>query len=211
LRPDAATHFVIVSDDESTYKALATPDERAQTFQTDMTKLLGKSFFLHTISSEGPTACHDPNCMPDTSTGICAFVMLGCGAAAPGTTYYDIAAATKGLTASICESDWQSIFDPLSAAVIASAPLPCNYQIPAPPSGQSLDPGKVNVSYAPSSGSAQLFGKAANMAACSSAPGWYYDDDAAPKQVLLCPSTCTNVAAGGTLAIAFGCATVQLQ
>jgi hypothetical protein len=212
LRPDAATHFVIVTDDESTYRGLGTPAARAMGFQTDMTMRLGKSFFLHTISSEGPTACHDPNCMPDTSTGICAFVMLGCGAAAPGDTYYAVAHATQGLTASICQSDWHSIFDPLSAAVIASAPLPCNYQIPPPPSGSSLDPSKVNVRYRPASGAAeQLFGKAANATACANAAGWYYDDESAPKQVLLCPTACTSVAAGGTLNIAFGCETVVLQ
>jgi hypothetical protein len=212
LRPDAATHFVIVTDDESTYRGMGTPDARAMGFETDMMKLLGRSFFLHTISSEGPTACRDPNCMPDTSTGICAFVMLGCGAAAPGDTYYAVAKATKGLTASICQSDWHGIFDPLSAAVIASAPLPCNYTIPPPPSGSSLDASKVNVRYQPASGAtAQLFGKAANAMACSNAPGWYYDDETAPKQVLLCPGACTNVAAGGTLNIAFGCATVVLQ
>jgi hypothetical protein len=212
LRPDAATHFVIVSDDESTYHDQPTPDGRASSFQMDMQAALGKPFFLHAIASEGPTACRDPNCMPDTSTGICAFVMLGCGAAAPGSTYYMLANATHGLTASICESDWGSIFKPLSAAVIQSAPLPCSYQIPPPPSGETLDASKVNVRYmAPTVTSDTLLPRAANGGACGDQLGWYYDDASAPKQINLCPHSCQTGAAGGTLSISFGCTTIDLQ
>lgn len=209
LRPDATTHFVIVSDDESRYKGLPSADERANTFYADMKQLLGRDFTQHTISSDGPAPCTDLNCMPDESTGICVFVMLGCGAAAPGTTYYTLARNTKGLTASLCESDWSPIFDRLSAAVIASAPLPCNYQIPPPPAGETLDPTKVNVGWkAPSASDEQLFRKANDQAACADQLGWHYDDDKQPKQVMLCPASCKQVAGGGTLSIAFGCETI---
>jgi hypothetical protein len=209
LRPDAATHFVIVTDDESRYKGLASADERANAFYADMKQLLGRDFTQHTIASEGPTPCRDPMCMPDETTGICVFVMLGCGAAAPGDTYYALARNTKGLTASLCESDFSPIFDRLSAAVIASAPLPCNYQIPPPPAGETLDPTKVNVGWkAPNANDEQLFRKAADQAACADELGWYYDDDKQPKQVMLCPSSCKQVAGGGTLGIAFGCETI---
>jgi hypothetical protein len=121
LRKDAALHFVFVTDDESRYRAQPTPEARAQAFQADVEQLAQKKFVLHTISSDGPTPCRDPNCMPDANTGICVFVMLGCGAAAPGATYYALAHTTNGLTASICESDWQKILQPLTAAVIESA------------------------------------------------------------------------------------------
>jgi hypothetical protein len=211
LRADAATHFVFVTDDESRYKGLATPAERATSFHTDMMGLLKRSFTLHTIASEGPTACRDPNCMPDASTGICVFVMLGCGAAAPGDTYYALAAMTHGLTASICVSDWNAIFKPLSDAVIASAPLPCNYLIPPSPAGQTLDPTKVNVRWSDPAMRETTFGKAANGGACANELGWYYDDATKPKEVLLCPATCQRVAEGGTLNIAYGCATVILN
>jgi hypothetical protein len=212
LRPDAATHFVIVTDDESRYRGQATPDARATAFKTDMETALGKRFTLHTISSAGPTACRDPNCMPDTTTGICAFVMLGCGAAAPGATYYMLADMTHGLTASICESDWKVIFGPLTAAVIESAPLPCNYDIPPPPKGETLDAGKVNVRWTgPMATSDTLLPRAASSDTCASELGWYYDDATAPKQILLCPHSCETIATGGTLNISFGCATVMLN
>jgi hypothetical protein len=207
LRADAATHFVMVTDDESTYAGLGTAQERADKFNTDMTALLMRSFFLHTISSPGPTACSDDMCMPDENSGLCVFAMLGCGAAAPGETYYDLASATGGLTASICEHDWANIFDPLTEAVIASAPLPCNFPIPAPPTGQSLNPDKVGVGWLqPGTTDQQLFGRSDDAAACGDKLGWYYDDAKTPTQVLLCPATCSKVAAGGTIQIAFSCA-----
>ncbi|HKU39483.1 MAG TPA: vWA domain-containing protein [Polyangiales bacterium] len=210
LRPGATTHFVTVSDDESTYKGMATPQDRANGFYADMKMLLGHDFIQHTISSEGPGPCADPNCMPDESTGICVFVMLGCGAARPGDTYYALAGMTKGLTSSICSSDWTPIFTRLSEAVIKSVPLPCDYAIPPPPAGQNLDPLKVNVGYtAPGSGE-MLFRKATEQSACGDELGWFYDDPAQPKQVKLCPASCKQVAGGGTVSIAFGCETIVL-
>jgi hypothetical protein len=212
LRADAALHFVFVTDDESNYQRQPTPEMRAQSFQTDMEKLAGKHFTLHTISSDGPMPCRDPNCMPDPDTGICVFVMLGCGASAPGATYYALAHNTNGLTASICESDWKKIFSPLTAAVIESAPLPCNYTIPPPPRGETLEPGKVNVRWlAPMATADVLWPRAQSMPDCGDALGWYYDDVGAPKQVLLCPRSCEAVANGGTLNLSFGCATVILN
>jgi hypothetical protein len=212
LRPDAVTHFVFVTDDESRYRGLASPAERADGFSTDMQALLGKTFTLHTVSSEGPTACSDPMCMPDVNSGICVFVMLGCGAAAPGTTYWELAERTRGLTASICQQDWSAIFKPLTDAVIASAPLPCNYPIPAPPAGQTLDPTKVNVGWlAPSGAPEEIFPKAPSAGVCAELTAWYYNDTTPPTEVLLCPATCARIAVGGTLNVAFGCASLVVE
>jgi hypothetical protein len=211
LRPGAVTHFVIVTDDESHYKGQPTPEARAARFQMDMQTLLGKSFILHSISSPGPDPCRDPACVQRPNTPTCQFPD-GCGAAAPGLTYYALARLTNGLTASICESDWTGIFKPLSDAVIASAPLPCNYQIPAPPKGETLDSNKVNVRWrAPASTDDILFPRAAGESTCGVERGWYYDVASKPTQVLLCPASCKAIAVGGTLSIGFGCATIVLN
>ncbi len=211
LRPDAVTHFVIVTDDESNYGGLGAPNQRADQFATDMRGLLGKDFFLHTISSEGPAPCNDPMCMPDPTTGICVFVMLGCGASAPGSTYWELATLTGGLTASICQQDWSSIFTPLTQAIVESAPLPCNYPIPAPPPGQTFEREKVNVEYAGAAGS-EVFPGAGELGNCGDENAWYFDTTSGrPSEVLLCPSACDTVAAGGTLNVSFGCATILLE
>jgi len=209
LRPDAALNFVFLSDDESRYKGIPTVPERVARFTADMESLAGKPFTAHTISSEGPKACNTLDCMPDLNTGLCAFVMLGCGAAEPGTTYYALADETGGVAASICESDWSRIFGPLTEAVVRSAPLPCSYEIPAPPAGEQLDPERVNVGWRSAPGAKeQFFPKGGSEDDCGREPGWYYDDPARPQAVQLCPAACRQVAQGGTLSIAFGCAPV---
>jgi len=77
--------------------------------------------------------------------------------------------------------------------------LPCQYAVPSPDKGNTLDFGKVNVRFTPGSGTGQMeFQKVANAAACTGAKNlWYYDNEAAPTQILLCPDACTMVTSDG--------------
>lgn len=83
--------------------------------------------------------------------------------------------------------------------------IACDVNIPAPPSGQSLDSDKVNVSFTPSGKAAQLLTYDETCAG----EGWRYDDKANPKQVVLCPTTCTAAKAdpAAKLSLEFGCLT----
>jgi len=86
---------------------------------------------------------------------------------------------------------------------ISGLTLSCAYDIPEPPSGQVLDPDRVNVLFTPRGGTPELVGKSP---AGSCREGWQYSDDGA--QVLLCESTCDRVKASeGQLSLEFGCAT----
>jgi hypothetical protein len=213
LRATAKTHLIVVSDDESRYHGKNTPPERAAAFLADMRALLDHDFTLHAIASEGPEACRNTQCVQPVAVSDCKDAPSDCRASAPGDTYYELARLTGGLSESICKSDWRTIFDPLTASVIASAPLPCDIRIPAPPAQQTLDPSKVNVQWsAPGSSSGTSLRKAANAAACLDELGWYYDEPARPQQVMLCPKACnTVVASGGTLSFGFGCDTLELK
>jgi hypothetical protein len=86
---------------------------------------------------------------------------------------------------------------------ISGLALSCAYDIPEPPSGLELDPGRVNVLFTPAGGAPELLGKSPD-GACSE--GWQYAADGG--QVLLCPSTCERVkSSNGSLSLEFGCAT----
>ncbi|HYP98171.1 MAG TPA: vWA domain-containing protein [Polyangiaceae bacterium] len=80
--------------------------------------------------------------------------------------------------------------------------LPCQYSVPAAEMGNTLDFGKVNVRFTPGSGGGtqQEFQKVASASACTAGSNnlWYYDNEAAPTQILLCPDTCSKIAADGT-------------
>jgi hypothetical protein len=212
LRPGSAVHFIVVSDDEAQYKGAASAQARAMQFQADMMGRLGRPFTYHTISSPPGMRCSSPNCAPDPNQGICALIDLGCQAANGGDTHYALATLTKGLSASICEPDWSRIFKMFQEAVIKSAPLPCDYNIPPPPKNEKLDAAKVNVHYTPVGGAELEVKQVPNAGACSPDKAtWYYDNPAAPTKVNLCPGTCKTVESGGAMNIVYGCETVVLN
>lgn len=94
---------------------------------------------------------------------------------------------------------------------IRGAALSCSYLIPTPKMGKP-DFDSVNVQYAPGDGSAAVvLPKVKDKASCPAAGNaWFYDNSAAPKQIILCDATCTKVAADakGQIDILLGCATV---
>lgn len=56
-------------------------------------------------------------------------------------------------------------------------------------------------------------GKVSGPTACGPVGGWYYDNDAAPTRVLLCPASCTRaqtLVSGGaaSVSVEFGCITI---
>lgn len=177
LRPGSPTHFIIVSDDES--------DLPAATFKTQMEAKLGHPFYMHAIVAQGN----------------------GCNGSKIGTQYLTLADQTGGSKLSICSQDWSALFKELETAVAATAPLACEFDIPATgPNNMPLEKGKVSVVFTPSNGAKSAFPKATDVSACGNKVGWHYDNETAPKQVRFCPAACEQVKAGGKLALAFGCA-----
>jgi hypothetical protein len=77
----------------------------------------------------------------------------------------------------------------------------------------SLDPTRVNVRYTPGGGgTAQQLVAVPDKAHCpASGLAWYYDNLAAPIQILLCPAACSAIAtdAGAQLEVLLGCPTMM--
>ena len=78
---------------------------------------------------------------------------------------------------------------------VIQTPLKCQWKIPAPqPDEPPLNPKEVNVQYTPPGAAPVQFGHVMSMADCpASGNGWYYDNETAPTQVLLCPATCDSI------------------
>jgi hypothetical protein len=95
---------------------------------------------------------------------------------------------------------------------IRGAALGCQYAIPVPEAG-TPDYGNLNVQYTPGGGGApESLLNYPDAAHCPAAgDGWYYDNDAAPTQILLCGSTCTKVSAdmSGKIDVLLGCKTMS--
>jgi len=93
------------------------------------------------------------------------------------------------------------------ASIRSNAVLDCTYTIPAPPKGQTFQPGQVNVDYTSSKGVTTSIKQDPQGVACSAGSGWQYSADG--KQINLCGAACNAVKAdpGGKMQVLFGCAT----
>lgn len=88
------------------------------------------------------------------------------------------------------------------------AAIPCQLQLPEPPSGQELVYDQVNLEYESSGCQSTLFYSVQNATECGAEDGWYYDDPASPESIRLCPRSCDRVSGpGGRLFYSVGCAT----
>jgi len=206
LRPGAVVHIVEVTDDES--------DWSESQFESALAGLtspgISPDFHFHAICSEETVLFTPPPPLPAV-TGPCQNGLGGTGADGVGKIYMDTAAAHDGVWRSICSTDWQPIFDELAQAATVGVELPCTFEIPTPPDNQTLDPDRVNFVYtAGGSTSPVTVPRVDSAADCGSGPGWYYDNPAAPTQILTCPATCSTLEGDpdGQVDIAFGCATV---
>jgi hypothetical protein len=214
LRPSASKTFVVVSDDNARLSATQFETFAGGKNPFNSTTLppgiLDPSwnglFAQYTFSGiYGWGSATDPSVM-------CQYAG-GSSPASSGATYSTLVSKTNGVRAQICgdSSTWSSFFTQVATAVTEGAKLSCTMTLPPPPGGLELDPSKVNVSVVPQSGAATALGKVTDAAACGAAGGWYYDDDANPTEVILCPSTCATaqsaLSSGGRVSIAFGCAT----
>jgi hypothetical protein len=191
LREGAVRHFVVVSDDNS-------EDMSADEF----------------IAAVGGFT--DPG-FPDGFTfhSIVAFgsiPYIGCATGARiGHEYLDLSGRTGGVVQSICQTDWSPIFDALETAIAVVTELPCVYDIPPPPEGEELEPGKVNVVYTAGDGTVTTIPMVPDAGSCGPL-GWYYDDPEYPARIIVCPDTCTLLQSdtAGKVNIAFGCTTVVI-
>jgi len=97
---------------------------------------------------------------------------------------------------------------------IRGARLACQFLIPEPTSGGTLDYGQVNVAFTNGTKKSVVY-YVKNAAGCDgSTGGWYYDVDPSagtPTKIVACPTTCSTFEAapeGASVGIALGCGTI---
>lgn len=122
---------------------------------------------LSRMAEEGGTARAGCSSAPDSDT-FCHLDM---------TTEPDFGAALAGALGQVAEETQD----------------PCAYDLPMPGDGQSIDRGRVNVSYTDANGNAVQITRDPSLTECNS--GWQYSED--QNTILLCPDACGAVTAGG--------------
>ncbi|MCY1064071.1 VWA domain-containing protein [Nannocystis sp. RBIL2] len=196
LRPDAATHLVVVTDDDSNLGAGAF-DTQFKALEAGMA-----DYKMHAIcGAKGPSDILW--CIQNAV--CCAFT------ADAGDVYLDLIADTGGKWGDLCLQNFTPVFDELSTQVIEAATLACEWTIPEP-MGEPIDFDKVNVEF--DDGTPETFGKVPSPAECADvSDGWYYDDEQNPTKIVVCPQTCAKIQGvpDAKINIEFGCETIIAQ
>lgn len=194
LRPNAVTHVVVVSDDDSQLSA------------EDFTEqFVGLSPNLFNFVAHGIIASEDPDASCNAGTACCSL------AASQGVVYQTLIAQTGGVEGNLCDQQFQPIFQAVAQQVIGGASLSCSYQIPPPPDGEVFDKDQVNVAFDDGMGGTLAIGRVDGVANCEGvSDGWYYDDPQAPQVIIVCPQTCAKIQgfSSASVAIKFGCETI---
>lgn len=183
MRPDAALHFMVVTDDESDIAALD--------FDNAL-KALSPTYALYKL--------HGIVCTTECEE-----------TAAIGQVYMTLGQLTGGIISDLCLQDFQPVFDQLATEVISGAQIACEWDVPAPPEGEDFDPSKVNVEFDDGMGGGFEIGYVESEAECANVvDGWYYDNPAAPTKILACPQTCQKIQGVDTaqINISLGCDTI---
>ena len=188
LRPDAITHFIGITDDDSNLPA--------EDFVLTMRDLLGHDFTMHAVASEyiGSNPPSNPLGSCNHSSGFAWDV---------GEEWYEAAEMTGGITLSICEEDWSRLFPPLTERVAVRIPIPCGYTLPTPPPpGITYRADDFTVLFEGNDGS-RIVVPQDTTGSCADG-GWSYF--AGSQRVELCESTCSELMAlDGRLDVDLGC------
>jgi hypothetical protein len=184
LRPEAALHFVIVTDDDSEITARA--------FRRQMDRLVRRTYVVHAVAS--PDVDGHP-CRSENPGEACenAGPRAGatCGASEIGREYWELASELGGEEISVCMQDWGKVFGPLLEAVTPTE-IPCSIVLD---SDSALDATQVALRRGDAQ---QPLARVAGPSACDAQPAaFYYLGREEGPQLTLCPSVCEAAHADG--------------
>ena len=107
-----------------------------------------------------------------------------------GEGFQELSITTGGLRFPICQfAHFDSVFQALATAVITGAAVPCTFELPAPPPGETLDLSSIELTYT-SGTNVETLVQVADATQCTD--GAFYVEG---SQIHLCPQSCTRISA----------------
>ncbi|OJY16068.1 MAG: hypothetical protein BGO98_25835 [Myxococcales bacterium 68-20] len=182
--------------------------------QTVEAQLAGKGKVVIVLATDGvPEYCSN-NTIATTSSvaqAVAATIptyVIGVGGALTDLNALAVAGGTNAAFI-ISTANAGAVGQSFAAAMetIRGASLTCEYSIPAPPEGKTLDYNKVNIQFTPDGGTPKTLPYSAD---CANVGGWRYDSASAPTKILLCDGACATAKADakGKIDVVLGCQTV---
>lgn len=213
LRPGVRKYIVIVTDDDSRNH----PDSSGEAGKYNN----NPGAFITDYSAIDPMMTDGMGNRMWRMSGIYAYSACA-NSAQVGQVWEQIVNTTGGVSGDICNCSFgnpacaptfQGVFDELATKIIqGSKPLACQWQIPEPPMGETLDPDYVNVEFIDQGvGTPETIYHVEGASDCDpQLGGWYYDNNNSPKNIILCPLSCGKVSSapqGSKINLLFGCKT----
>lgn len=208
VRPNSKKVFLAITDDDAR--------DSATEFVSELTRLSPESFGAgpealqftwHSIVGLQERAQPSEAYQPDepVEQERCANSVNNAGE-----TYQELSRLTDGLRFPICQfQGYDAVFSQIADQVVESTSSPCEFEVPEPPVGRSLDLAAIEVSYRPGTGGApRPFGQVQAAAACN-ADGFRV----VGNTVSLCPEACNTVSAdsGARVEVEFACASTPVR
>lgn len=121
-----------------------------------------------------------------------------------GLTYQELSRLTGGLRFPLCQFNaYDVVFQRIAQDVVRTSNIACDFPIPPPPAGLTLDLEKVAIAYSPGAGGAAVqFGQAPTARECQ--PNAFYIEN---ERLNLCAAACSEVRAdpGASVSVLFTC------
>jgi hypothetical protein len=223
LRPDALKTFMVITDDRvdnGQQNGCTSPifdDQNSiqggQTAATQWENALlalsptqfgtksNRNYIFHSIVALAP---FDANDLTKAHPPSAPVITAKCtpGSQNPGTGYQSLSKLTGGLRYPTCGLDYSTIFNQIAQGVIQGAKVECDFPIPDPPMGQTIDPNTIQLQYTPGGGAPTIYSQVTTANDCT--PQSFYITN---NTVHLCPAVCTAVQADNAakIDILFGC------
>ncbi|MCA9624679.1 MAG: hypothetical protein KC731_36900 [Myxococcales bacterium] len=223
LRDDSFKFFLVITDDGVSCdsfndgNSVAGGDTVATAWDTAVLALsaqhfgtaMARNYAFWSIIAQEPymTSGMKPYGEPSPPDAMLAPITTGeCTPSAvdPGTGYQGLSILSGGYRYPTCGLDYTDIFVKMAEGVIAGAQVPCAFEIPEPPPGETLDLATVQVKYSSGGAEVATFSQVGSPAECD-ANSFYIDSMA--NEIVLCPDACAIVQADeeAKINIAYGC------
>jgi hypothetical protein len=192
LRMDAYKVFVEVTDDQS---SLASASFDTQLLAKPPAGMFGtaaaRKYVFHSIVGwqEGTAPLSATKCSTAVNTG---------------SKYQELSQLTGGIIDSVCKTDYSGVLNNIGKGIADK--LGCELTVP---SSATADPTKLVVRKTPPGAPPSNLTQVTDASKCAANPdAWYYDDNAKPTKIILCPNTCTDInkTSGTKIEALVGCA-----
>jgi hypothetical protein len=192
LRPGARRAFLEITDDKSDTSSMAFDSALLALKPQNFGTASARNYVWHSIVGMKEKSPATAAWMPSEPLQNATCTGNGGDVEAPGLEYQELSRLTGGLRFPLCEwTSYDVVFKAIADDVVTTTGVACDFAIPAPPSGQTLNLQNVAVRYTSKAGGApHLFKQALSAEKC--VPEAFYLQ---AGRIALCPAACSQVQA----------------